>query len=63
MKKCAELMAYSKGGVTLDYIENVLTPFERDQYWETYLHIERQKIEAEIQRTKGGIPMAQAIGM
>jgi hypothetical protein len=63
MRKCAELMTLSKGGVTLEYIDHYMTPFERDEYWSTYYYMEKAKIDAAANRQKGNIGMEKAIGM
>jgi len=46
MRKIAELIKFSEGGVTLDYVENNLSPFDRDEYWTTFTLLKREEIEA-----------------
>ena len=39
------IMKLSQGGITLDYIENYMTPYDRDQYWYTFMEIEKERVE------------------
>lgn len=55
-------MAFSHGGVTLEYIDNYMTPFERDEQWATYMKMEQEKIKEEINRVKSGVPMTEVLG-
>lgn len=57
-------MEYSNGGITLEYIDHYMTPFERDEYWTTFYYLKKQRLDAAAKTAKNGqLSMEQAIKM
>lgn len=54
IKKNCELMMYSRGGITLQDIEQMM-PFDRDEYWEVYHEMEKERIESIAEAHKRGV--------
>lgn len=48
-------MKMSNGGITLEYIENSMTPHERDEYWYLFMMMEKERLDKIAEARKSGM--------
>lgn len=49
------LMKLTNGGITLEYINNQMTPIERDEYWTVLVEMERERLDKIAEANKAGV--------